>query len=170
MTELSHRDEQMEDLEESEEDEEDDEDEEGDEEEEDDEGEENSDDELSQSVGVQLNERLLAAVEARSRGEEAVIDADWEQWLKEAIERGSTSPTSPSVPTAGPSQPATHDTTTWGQTIPEVFSYAPETIPPPNVQSSRAQLPNPPFPAFLRPRPLPDASSVPPAPPAGTAM
>ena len=42
-----------------------------------------------QSVGVELNERLLAATAARARGEEVVLDADWEQWLKEAAERGS---------------------------------------------------------------------------------
>lgn len=42
-----------------------------------------------QSVGVELNQRLLAATAARARGEEVVLDADWEQWLKEAAERGS---------------------------------------------------------------------------------
>ncbi|KAL8682982.1 MAG: hypothetical protein Q9224_004477 [Gallowayella concinna] len=49
---------------------------------------EESEDELQQSVGVELNQRLVAATEARSRGEPAVLDADWEQWLKEAAERG----------------------------------------------------------------------------------
>ncbi|KAI4230958.1 MAG: hypothetical protein L6R40_007886 [Gallowayella cf. fulva] len=49
---------------------------------------EESEDELQQSVGVELNRRLMAATEARNRGEEAVLDADWEQWLKEAAERG----------------------------------------------------------------------------------
>ncbi|KAL8859218.1 MAG: hypothetical protein Q9178_004321 [Gyalolechia marmorata] len=49
---------------------------------------EESEDELQQSVGLELNQRLMAATEARSRGEEAVLDADWEQWLKEAAERG----------------------------------------------------------------------------------
>ncbi|KAL8729031.1 MAG: hypothetical protein Q9166_005032 [cf. Caloplaca sp. 2 TL-2023] len=49
---------------------------------------EESEDELQQSVGVELNQRLMAATEARNRGEEAVLDADWEQWLKEAAERG----------------------------------------------------------------------------------
>ena len=51
--------------------------------------EEESEDELQQSVGVDLNQRLLAATEARARGEEATIDADWEQWLKEAAERSN---------------------------------------------------------------------------------
>ncbi|KAL8850568.1 MAG: hypothetical protein Q9221_004525 [Calogaya cf. arnoldii] len=50
--------------------------------------EQESEDELQQSVGVELNQRLMAATEARNRGEEAVLDADWEQWLKEAAERG----------------------------------------------------------------------------------
>ncbi|KAL8798249.1 MAG: hypothetical protein Q9182_006824 [Xanthomendoza sp. 2 TL-2023] len=49
---------------------------------------EESEDELQQSVGVELNQRLMAATEARNRGEEAVFDPDWEQWLKEAAERG----------------------------------------------------------------------------------
>ena len=40
------------------------------------------------SVGLQLNERLIAAAAARERGEDVVFDADWEQWLKEAAERG----------------------------------------------------------------------------------
>ena len=50
--------------------------------------EEGSEDEMQQSVGVDLNQRLLAATEARARGENVVIDADWEQWMKEAAERG----------------------------------------------------------------------------------
>ncbi|KAI4290284.1 MAG: hypothetical protein L6R35_000447 [Caloplaca aegaea] len=50
---------------------------------------EESEDELQQSVGVELNQRLMAATEARDRGEEAVLDADWEQWLKEAAEGGA---------------------------------------------------------------------------------
>ncbi len=48
--------------------------------------EEESEEELQRSVGVDLNQRLLIATEARARGEEATIDADWEQWLKEAAE------------------------------------------------------------------------------------
>lgn len=49
---------------------------------------EESEDELQQSIGVELNQRLMAATAARDRGEEATLDADWEQWLKEAAERG----------------------------------------------------------------------------------
>ena len=77
--------------------EDDDEEEEGEEEEEDeamndsdDAGAESEEEEEGlQSVGVELNQRLLAATAARARGEEVVLDADWEQWLKEAAERGS---------------------------------------------------------------------------------
>ena len=46
-----------------------------------------SDDEVQLSIGVELNQRLLAATEARARGEDVTIDADWEEWLKEAAER-----------------------------------------------------------------------------------
>lgn len=49
--------------------------------------EEESEDELQQSVGLELNQRLLVATEARARGEEVVLDEDWEQWLKETAER-----------------------------------------------------------------------------------
>lgn len=51
--------------------------------------EEESEDELQQSIGVELNQRLLIATAARARGEEVVLDEDWEQWLKEAAERGA---------------------------------------------------------------------------------
>ena len=62
--------------------------EENEEEEDAEESEEESEDELQQSVGVELNQRLMAATEARARGEDATLDADWEQWMKEAMERG----------------------------------------------------------------------------------
>lgn len=55
----------------------------------DDAGIESEEEEEIQSVGVELNQRLLAATAARARGEEVVLDADWEQWLKEAAERGT---------------------------------------------------------------------------------
>lgn len=49
---------------------------------------EDSEDEL-QSVGVELNERLRAQAARREAGEStAVLDEEWEQWLKNAIERG----------------------------------------------------------------------------------
>jgi len=51
-------------------------------------GEQSDEDETdATSVGVQLNEQLRVAAEARARGEPAVFDEQWEQWLKEALER-----------------------------------------------------------------------------------
>ncbi|PMD38204.1 hypothetical protein L207DRAFT_545387 [Hyaloscypha variabilis F] len=42
-----------------------------------------------QSVGVELNERLRAAVAQREAGNPAtVMDEEWEQWLKDAVEAG----------------------------------------------------------------------------------
>ncbi|PGH00790.1 hypothetical protein AJ80_09129 [Polytolypa hystricis UAMH7299] len=49
--------------------------------------EESSDDEM-ESYGVALNQRLLEATAARQRGANVPLDEDWEQWLKEAAERG----------------------------------------------------------------------------------
>ncbi|KAI9841830.1 MAG: hypothetical protein M1838_003405 [Thelocarpon superellum] len=49
--------------------------------------EEESEDEM-ESVGIELNQRLSAAAEARERGADVVMDEAWEQWLKEAAERG----------------------------------------------------------------------------------
>jgi hypothetical protein len=41
------------------------------------------------SVGIELNERLIAAVAQREAGETAtVMDEEWEQWLKDAVEAG----------------------------------------------------------------------------------
>lgn len=48
---------------------------------------EDSDAEM-QSVGVELNERLRAAVALREAGNTAVMDEEWEQWLKDAVEAG----------------------------------------------------------------------------------
>ncbi|KAL2868837.1 nitrogen permease regulating protein NPR2 [Aspergillus lucknowensis] len=52
------------------------------------EGEDSSDDDM-ESCGVELNHRLLAATAAREQGANVPLDEDWEQWLKEAGERGS---------------------------------------------------------------------------------
>ena len=56
--------------------------------------EEESEDELQQSIGVELNQRLVASAEAnaeaRARGEQVITDAEWEQWMKDAAERGET--------------------------------------------------------------------------------
>ncbi|KAI4147869.1 MAG: hypothetical protein L6R39_002991 [Caloplaca ligustica] len=111
-----------------------------------------SEDELHQSVGVELNQRLVAATEARSRGEEAVLDADWEQWLKEAAERGSI----PSLALADAGQSMVGPSTTWTPQLPGAFESdsAPHSLPasfslPPTANSTL------------------DGTSV---PPAGTAM
>lgn len=130
------------DEEEDGEEEDDDEDEEGD-------MEDTEDEVVAQSVGVDLNQRLLAATEARARGEEGVVlDADWEQWLKEAAERGTT--TLPGISSLtglapGPNHPTQQGSSQWGQFIPEIFRYGPGTIPPPHVEAMRAQMPPPPL-------------------------
>ncbi|KAJ5497924.1 hypothetical protein N7453_006975 [Penicillium expansum] len=46
-------------------------------------------DEEMESCGVALNNRILAAMAARDQGTDVPLDEDWEQWLKEAGERGS---------------------------------------------------------------------------------
>jgi len=46
-------------------------------------------DEETESCGVALNNRIHAAMAARDRGTDVPLDEDWEQWLKEAGERGS---------------------------------------------------------------------------------
>ncbi|KAI9931673.1 hypothetical protein ASPWEDRAFT_25463 [Aspergillus wentii DTO 134E9] len=51
--------------------------------------EEDSGDDDLESCGVELNYRLLAATAAREQGVDVPLDEDWEQWLKEARERGS---------------------------------------------------------------------------------
>lgn len=43
-----------------------------------------------QSIGLQLNERLLERVAAHNAGDTSLpLDEDWEQWLKNAIEEGN---------------------------------------------------------------------------------
>ncbi len=100
--------------------------------------EEESGDELQRSVGVDLNQRLLVATEARARGEEATIDADWEQWLKEAAERGDLPDLSqilnPSLTPVAPSQTSV-SSIYWGREIPEFLSEDSATL--------RARLPPP---------------------------
>ncbi|KAJ5466394.1 hypothetical protein N7530_010181 [Penicillium desertorum] len=46
-------------------------------------------DEEMESCGVALNNRILAAMAARDQGTDVPLDEDWEQWLKEAGERGT---------------------------------------------------------------------------------
>jgi hypothetical protein len=45
-------------------------------------------DEEVESCGVELNNRLRAAMAARDQGDDVPLDEDWEQWFKEAGERG----------------------------------------------------------------------------------
>jgi hypothetical protein len=56
-----------------------------------DDDEEESSDEEMESYGLELNQRLLFATAARERGADVPLDEDWEQWLKEAVERGNYS-------------------------------------------------------------------------------
>ena len=99
-----------------------------------------TEDEMPHSVGVELNQRLLAATEARARGENVIIDADWEQWLKEAAERGAQTDMLP--PPASASAPATAPQTPvyWGREIPEYLSDNPT----PENAAIQASLPPPP--------------------------
>lgn len=58
--------------------------------------EEESDDEVAQSVGVELNERLRDRVARRNAGDTStVLDEEWEQWFKHAIETGALQGFSP---------------------------------------------------------------------------
>lgn len=50
--------------------------------------EEESDDEVMQSVGVAINERLRERAAMRAAGEPTTLDEEWEQWFKNAIENG----------------------------------------------------------------------------------
>lgn len=80
---------------------------------------EESEDELQQSIGVELNQRLVASAEAnaeaRARGEQVITDAEWEQWMKEAAERGEAPGTFPSgLPRAMIDQPSL----SWGSALP----------------------------------------------------
>ncbi|KAF6234888.1 hypothetical protein HO173_006818 [Letharia columbiana] len=118
---------------------------------------EESEDELQRSVGVDLNQRLLVATEARARGEEAIIDADWEQWLKEAAERGDLPEFShmlnPTLTPAAPSQTSVY----WGREIPEYLSEDSTTL--------QARLPPPPqyFPQVEANSAIATAVAIPPA-------
>ena len=84
--------------------------------------EEDSEDELQHSVGIDLNRHLMVATEARARGEEVVLDADWEQWMKEAAERGASEGTLAGV---GSSRGRPTGSQTYGQQIPPVFQSNP---------------------------------------------
>jgi len=128
---------------------------------------EDSEDEMQQSVGVELNQRLLAATEARARGEDVIIDADWEQWLKEAAERGIH----PGVSHVAESTPGAVDTPQsliyWGREVPEYLSDNPT----PEMTAIQASLP--PLPDYFlqaRTSTQPTAALIPPPTPhTGTA-
>ncbi|KAF2638438.1 hypothetical protein P280DRAFT_84299 [Massarina eburnea CBS 473.64] len=47
-----------------------------------------SDDEVDESVGFELNQRLMHAAALREQGANVPMDPDWEQFLKDAQERG----------------------------------------------------------------------------------
>ena len=126
---------------------------------------EESEDELQQSVGVELNQRLIAATEARARGEEAVLDADWEQWLKEAAERGAIIQVSHlSGASSSQAQAVTEHPGPYGQLIPEIF----RSHPPPHISALAASLPPPP-PFIPLAQPSVVLGSPPSAPSAGSA-
>lgn len=99
-----------------------------------------SDDGIQQSVGVELNQRLLAATEARARGEEVILDADWEQWLKEAAERGAHPNVSDVADPTTASQNAPATPVYWGRDIPEYLSDNPS----PQIAAVQVALPPPP--------------------------
>jgi hypothetical protein len=66
------------------------------------------------SVGLELNERLIAAVAQREAGNAAaVMDEEWEQWLKDAVESGGipflSADLSPNANIPG-TRPASHNT------------------------------------------------------------
>ncbi|KAI4171349.1 MAG: hypothetical protein LQ343_004305 [Gyalolechia ehrenbergii] len=113
---------------------------------------EESEDELQQSVGVELNQRLVAATDARNRGEEAVLDADWEQWLREAAERGAI----PDVTLANAGQGYPRPSANWAPQLPAAFQTA----------STRLELST----SFSIPATANSALDGTSAPPAGTAM
>ena len=107
------------------------------------------DDTLSHSVGVELNQRLLAATAARARGEEAVLDADWEQWLKEAAERDADTAVTPSFSLYNhdqrPLSPIdSGNEPIWTDEIPGVFRGSSSILTPAQLAAARAMMPPPP--------------------------
>ncbi|KAL8760832.1 MAG: hypothetical protein Q9184_002991 [Pyrenodesmia sp. 2 TL-2023] len=112
---------------------------------------EESEDEIQQSIGVALNQRLMAATEARARGEEVVLDADWEQWLKDAHERGII----PDIARATAGQSLVGSLTIWAPQPPGAF----------DADRTRLSLPA----TFPLPVTANSTSNGHSAPPAGTA-
>lgn len=130
--------------------------------------EDESEDELQHSIGVELNHRLILATEARARGEEAILDPDWEQWLKEAAERGAV-PDIPSFSGASSNQVAGHQ----GSYIPSSPGNShysqPELMPTPNPSALRTRLSTPP-PFLSRTQPLSILGTASPTPSTRAAM
>lgn len=121
--------------------------------------EEDSEDEIQESVGVELNQRLLAATEARARGEDVVIDADWEQWLKEAAERGIHPDISRMAESTSTAVDAPQSPIYWGREIPEYLSDNPTS----EIAAIQASLPPPPhYFSRIRTDTLPTTISLPP--------
>ena len=116
---------------------------------------------------MELNNRLILATEARARGEEAVLDPDWEQWLKEAAERGAV-PDILNLSVALSNQAAGHQGPN-APSSPEDFQPLPEFMPTTNPSASRARLSTPP--SFLSlTQPLSILGATLPAPPTRTTM
>ena len=86
--------------------------------------EDDSEDELQHSIGVDLNRHLLAATAARARGEAVVLDADWEQWLKEAAERGASE--AASLASVGTNQGLSNHNGSYAQQMPPIFRSNPQ--------------------------------------------
>jgi hypothetical protein len=51
-------------------------------------GDETDDEIFENSVGYELQQRLIDATAARARGEHATLDPAWEQWMKDITDRG----------------------------------------------------------------------------------
>lgn len=116
------------------------------------------DDLLAHSVGTALNQRLLAATAARARGEDVVLDPDWEQWMKEAAERGGI-PVIPDPASATGAAPASASATATAHralsSVPGVFRW--ELTPPQSltlVEGSQRALRH-----YARHPPQPSSSS-----------
>lgn len=89
----------------------------------DDDMDEDSDIEI-QSVGLELNERLRAAVAQREAGNAAtVMDEEWEQWLKDAVEAGGIPFLSPHL-SPNANIPGTRPATESQATHPRVLNAA----------------------------------------------
>ena len=105
---------------------------------------EESEDELQQSIGADLHQRLLRATEARARGEEAILDEDWEQWLKEAAERGGV-PDLLDVPVLGFNESHVDSSEPHGHFNPRMFRLDPDPYPESQISAIRPRLQPPPF-------------------------